>query len=70
MLLRRERRSKKEEKNKKTTTTTHQCKDPNDHCTHYNIYGHVEEKCWKLHPKLNLKNGKKDTKKKISWPRI
>jgi ribosome-binding ATPase YchF (GTP1/OBG family) len=24
---------------------------------------HIEEKCWKLHPELNLKNRKKDAKK-------
>jgi hypothetical protein len=45
-------------------TTAHQCKDPNNHCNHYNIDGHTKKKCWKLHPKLNLKNHKKDAKKK------
>jgi hypothetical protein len=38
----------------------HQCKDPNNHC---NIDGHTEDKCWKLHPKLNPMNHKKDAKK-------
>lgn len=40
--------------------TTHQCKDPNNH---YNIYDHTKQKCWKFHPKLNLKNKKKENKK-------
>jgi hypothetical protein len=39
-------------KDKKTTTTAHRCKDPNNHCTHCNIDGHTEKKCWKLHSKL------------------
>jgi hypothetical protein len=51
-------------KDKKTTTTTHQCKDPNNHYNHCNIDGHTEEKCWKLHPELNLKKCKKEKKKK------
>jgi hypothetical protein len=51
-------------KDKKTTGTIHQCKDPSNHCNHCNIDGHTEEKCWKLHPELNLKNRKKDAKKK------
>jgi hypothetical protein len=46
------------------TTTAHQCKDPNNHCNHCNIDGHIEDKCWKLHPELNPKNHKKDAKKK------
>jgi hypothetical protein len=43
--------------------TTHQCKNPKNHCNHCNIDGHIEEKCWKLHPEMNLKNHKKDAKK-------
>jgi hypothetical protein len=50
-------------KDKKTTTTTHQCKDLISHCNHCNIDGHIEEKCWRLHPELNQKN-RKDGKKK------
>jgi hypothetical protein len=53
-----------ERKRKKMITTTHQCKDPNNHCNHYNIDGHIEDKCWKLHLELNPKNCKKDAKKK------
>ena len=41
--------------------TTHQCKGPSNH---YNIDGHIEQMCWKLHPELNPKNKKKDNKKK------
>lgn len=48
-------------KHKKMAATSHQCNDPSNHC---NIDGHIEEKCWKLHPKLNLKNKKKYKKKK------
>jgi hypothetical protein len=51
-------------KRKKTTTIAHQCKDPNNHCNNCNIDGHTLDKCWKLHPQLNPKNHKKDTKKK------
>jgi hypothetical protein len=51
-------------KDKKTTGTIHQLKDPSNHCNHCNIDGHTEKKCWKLHPELNLKNRKKDAKKK------
>ena len=46
------------------TTTTHQCKDHSHHFNHCNIDGHTEEKCWKSHPELNLKNKKKDNKKR------
>jgi hypothetical protein len=49
--------------------------EDNNHCTsvqgskqplvnHCNIDGHIEDKCWKLHPELNPKNHKKDAKKK------
>jgi hypothetical protein len=51
-------------KGKKTTTNAHQYKDHSNHCNHCNIDGHTDEKCWKLHPKLNSKNCKKDVKKK------
>jgi len=54
----------KEGRDKNIETTEHQCKDPINHCNHCNIDGHTEEKCWKLHPELNLKNRKKDAKKK------
>jgi hypothetical protein len=50
----------KEGKDKKKTTTSQQCKNPINHC---NIDGHTEEKCWKLHLELNLKNHKKEVKK-------
>jgi hypothetical protein len=47
---------------KNMTSNTHQFKDPSNH---FNIYGHTKEKCWKLHiPQLNLKNCKKEEKKK------
>jgi hypothetical protein len=36
----------------------------NIHCNHCNIDVHTKEKCWELHPNLNLKNHKKDRKKK------
>jgi hypothetical protein len=49
---------------KNMTTTAHQCKDPSNHSNHCNIDGHTEEKCWKLHLELNMKNHKKDAKKK------
>jgi hypothetical protein len=51
-------------KDKKSTITAHQCKDPNHHCNHCNIDGHIEYKCWKLHTELSPKNHKKDAKKK------
>jgi hypothetical protein len=51
-------------KDKNMSATTHHFKDPNNHCNHCNIDGHIEEKCWKLHPELNLNNREKDTKKK------
>ena len=38
---------------KNTTTTTNQCKDPNNHFNHCNIYGPTRYKCWKLHPDVN-----------------
>jgi hypothetical protein len=44
----------------KTTTTTHWSKDPSNHCNHFNIDGYTEEKCWKLHSKINPKNCKKE----------
>jgi len=31
---------------------------------HYNLDGHIWEKCWMLHPEINLKYKKKDAKKK------
>jgi hypothetical protein len=43
--------------------TTHQCKDLSNRYNHCNIYGHIEEKCWKLHPEIKPKNHKKDAKK-------
>jgi hypothetical protein len=42
-------------------TTAHQSKDRSNHC---NIYGHIEENCWKLHRELNPKNRKKEANKK------
>jgi hypothetical protein len=51
-------------KDKKTISIAHQCKDPRNHCNRCNIDGHTEDKCWKLHPKMNPKNNKKDAKKK------
>jgi len=46
-----------------TKTNTGQWKYTNNRCNDCNIYGHIEEKCWKLHLELNLKNHKKDGKK-------
>jgi len=37
--------------NKKTNTTTKK-EDDKRHCTHYDKDGHVDAKCWKLHPEL------------------
>jgi len=47
-------------KDKNMTTTTPQCKDPSNHNNHCNINGHTDEKCWKLHLQLKLKNKKKN----------
>ena len=47
---------------KNTTTTTNQCKDPNNHFNHCNIYGPTKYKCWKLHPDVNPQNQNKNTK--------
>jgi hypothetical protein len=55
------RKKKWKGKEKKMKVIVHQCKDPSNHCKHCNINGHIEEKCWKLHSKLNHK---KDAKKK------
>jgi len=44
-------------------TIAHQYKDPSNNFNHFNIDGHIEEKCWKLHLDLNLKNYKKAGKK-------
>ena len=41
--------------------TTQQSNDPNNHSK---IDIHIEEKCYRLHPKINRKNKKKDNKKK------
>ena len=30
-------KNKEKGEDKKTTSTTHQCKDPNNHCNHFNI---------------------------------
>jgi hypothetical protein len=51
----------KGENDKNMKTISHQCKDPNNHC---NNDGHIREKCQKLHLELNLKNHKKESKKK------
>jgi hypothetical protein len=31
----------------------------NNYCTHCNMSGHWIERCWKLHPQLRIKMGKK-----------
>lgn len=54
----------KGEKDENIVATTHQCKYLRNHCNHCNIYGHKQEKCWKLHPELNIKNKKKYNKNK------
>jgi hypothetical protein len=51
-------------RDKKMIANIHQYKDHSNHFNHCNIYGHTKEKCWKLHLELNLKNHKKDAKKK------
>ena len=51
-------------KEKKTISTAHKSTDPKNHCNHCNINGHTKDKCWKLHPNLNPKSCKKDSKKK------
>jgi hypothetical protein len=51
-------------KDKNMETIAHQCKDPKNHCNHFSIDEDTKGKCWKLHPELNLKNRKKDAKKK------
>jgi hypothetical protein len=53
-----------ERKGKENNNTTHRCEDPNNHYNHCNINGHIEDRCLKLHQEMNLKNYKKDTKKK------
>jgi len=57
-------------KDKNTATIAHQCKDPSNHCNHYNIDGHTKEKCWKFHLDLKFKNKKKVIRRRISWPLI
>jgi hypothetical protein len=39
-------------RDKKMTATTEKWKDLNRHCKHCDVDGHMEEKCWKLHPEL------------------
>ena len=51
-------------KDNKTIVTAHLCKDPKNHCNHYDIDGHTEEKCWNLHLEFNPKNNNKDAKRK------
>jgi hypothetical protein len=51
-------------KYKKTTPIVQHSKYPKKHCNHCNIDGHTKGKCWKLHPELNIKNHKKEGKKK------
>ena len=51
-------------KDKNKSVTTHQRKYPSNYHNHCNIDGHTKEKCWKFHLELNLKNKKKDNKKK------
>jgi len=36
-------------KKNKTTATAHVCKDPGNHCYHYNIEGYTKAKCYILH---------------------
>jgi hypothetical protein len=55
---------------KKILYTTNQCKDPRNHCNHYNIDSQMEEKCWKLHLDMNPMNWKKAAKKKSSFHRF
>lgn len=51
-------------KNKMKTIIAYQCKYPSNNYKHYNIYGHIEEKCRKLYRKLNPKNHKRDINNK------
>jgi hypothetical protein len=39
-------------RDKKMKSTVEKRRDPNKHCQHCYVDGNVEEKCWKLHPKL------------------
>ena len=43
-------------KGKKKTTSTTQKEKSKDVCTHCQKEGHLEAKCWKLHPKLHPKS--------------
>jgi hypothetical protein len=49
---------------KNMIANTHQCKCPINHCNNCNIHGYTEEKCWKLHLEMNMKNCKKEENKK------
>jgi hypothetical protein len=40
-------------RDKKMEATTEKRRDPNRHCKHYDVDGHTEEKCQKIHPKLH-----------------
>jgi len=55
-------KNKEKGKDKKITSIIHQCEDPKNHCNHCNIYGHTNY--FKLHPKFNQINHRKDGKKK------
>lgn len=52
-------------KDKKIVAIAGKRRDPNRHCKHYDVAGNIDEKCWKLHLKLNPKwlKSKRKTKK-------
>ena len=52
----------KELKNNNDNTLVEVSKQPS--CVHYNIKGHIEDKFWKLHLELNIKNHNEYPKKK------
>jgi hypothetical protein len=54
-------------RDKKIATTTEKRRDPNRHCKHCDVDGHMKEKCWKLHLKLHPKclNSKRETKEVV-----
>ena len=37
-------------RDKKIATTTKKMRDRDRHCKHCNVDGHIEDKCWKIHP--------------------
>jgi len=40
---------------KKVVTTAEKWRDPNRHCKHHDVNGHMEENCWKIHLELHPK---------------